>query len=97
MSQDKKRYDGPFQPYRKPRGEALKAIEDREATMTEVTNLVSKALLPDVVAMDTAPKKGTIGFRDGNGKVWVLTIEASDVPDLKCEYDLRKQNEALKP
>lgn len=80
-----------FVPYRKPRGPRPEAERKKELEVIRVTNTVSKLLQDVAIAMDTLPKQGSIAFRDEHGKVWVVSIQASDVDLLMCEADLAQQ------
>ena len=93
MNGKKKLYDGRFVPARKAPPPTVTQLA-ATAELAAATKLLAEAVRPDVLAMDLLATKGEMAFRDGNGKIWVVTVQASDVPELKGEYDLRMQQEA---
>lgn len=70
-----------FMPYRKRRGPKPAAAALLEQTTTSVAEL----LRPLALAIDIVPRSGTVSFRDVDGKVWLVTIQASDVDSLAAE------------
>lgn len=79
------KYAGRFVPYRKPRGPRSEAAIETEKELERVTRDVAKRLEEVALAMDVLPARGSIAFRDEWSRVWVVTIQLSDVPTLRCE------------
>lgn len=80
-----RKYDGRFVPYRKP---PSSEAPPPPAGLEETVRMMARLLQVLVVAMDYNPQRGTLSFRDGDGRVWEVTVQASDAPRLRCEVDL---------
>lgn len=74
-----------FVPYRKQRGRPPVDEVRRAAELAEATRNLGAVVATLAIAMDVLPERGALSFRDAAGKVWCITIAASDVDKLICE------------
>lgn len=79
-----------FVPYRKQRGPKPAEVRRAEEELAAVTRAVGAALETEATAMDVLPERGAVSFRDTEGRIWVVTVQRSDVAELICEADLRR-------
>lgn len=74
-----------FVPYRKQRGTKPADEVRRAEELAEATRAVGEALQGAAVAMDVLPERGAVSYRDAEGRVWLVTVQRSDVAELICE------------
>lgn len=84
--EQKRRYAGSFQPYRKEKNPVKPNVDQERADFTRVLSAEAQQV---ALAIDTYPEMGALTVRDSNGTIWEITIQRSDARELRGEVELR--------